>query len=87
MLIMCLKPWVCVKEHHYQLFHNIHDKQRPILEQAPLAKFYTRYGIPEAKFNTTYINHSPITSKIAQAKNLTAHDIWLSGVPSGDREW
>ena len=65
---------------HLQLFHDIHDKQRPILEQAQLAKFYTRYGIPEAKFNSTYKSF-PITSKIAQAKNLAAQ-YQLSGVPA-----
>jgi len=65
---------------HLQLFHDIHDKQRPILEQAQLAKFYTRYGISEEKFNTTYKSF-PISSKIAQAKNLTAQ-YQLSGVPA-----
>jgi thiol:disulfide interchange protein DsbA len=65
---------------HLQLFHDIHDKQRPILEQAQLAKFYTRYGISEAKFNSTYKSF-PITSKIAQAKNLAAQ-YQLSGVPA-----
>ena len=65
---------------HLQLFHDIHAKQQPILEQAQLAKFYTRYGIPEAKFNSTYKSF-PISSKIAQAKNLAAA-YQLSGVPA-----
>lgn len=65
---------------HLQLFHDIHDKQRPILEQAQLAKFYTRYGIPEAKFNSTYKSFA-ITSKIAQAQDL-AKRYQLSGVPA-----
>ena len=65
---------------HLQLFHDIHAKKQPILEQAQLAKFYTRYGISEAKFNTTYKSF-PISSKIAQAKNLAA-TYQLSGVPA-----
>ncbi|MFH7349767.1 thiol:disulfide interchange protein DsbA/DsbL [Acinetobacter variabilis] len=65
---------------HLQLFHDIHAKKQPILEQAQLAKFYTRYGISEAKFNTTYKSF-PISSKIAQAKNLAAN-YQLSGVPA-----
>lgn len=65
---------------HLQLFHDIHAKKQPILEQVQLAKFYTRYGISEAKFNTTYKSF-PISSKIAQAKNLAA-TYQLSGVPA-----
>jgi len=65
---------------HLQLFHDSHAKKQPILEQAQLAKFYTRYGISEAKFNTTYKSF-PISSKIAQAKNLAA-TYQLSGVPA-----
>jgi thiol:disulfide interchange protein DsbA len=65
---------------HLQLFHDIHAKQKPILEQAQLAKFYTRYGISEAKFNSTYKSF-PISSKIAQAKNLAA-SYQLTGVPA-----
>ena len=65
---------------HLQLFHDIHAKQKPILEQAQLAKFYTRYGISEAKFNSTYKSFA-ITSKIAQAQDL-AKRYQLSGVPA-----
>lgn len=65
---------------HLQLFHDIHVGQKPILDQASLAKFYTRYGIPEAKFNSTYKSFA-VTSKIAQAKNL-AVQYQLSGVPA-----
>jgi len=65
---------------HLQLFHDIHAKKQPILEQAQLAKFYTRYGISEAKFNSTYKSF-PISSKIAQAKNLAAA-YQLTGVPA-----
>ena len=65
---------------HLQLFHDIHAKKQPILEQAQLAKFYTRYGIFVVFFNTTYKSF-PISSKIAQAKNLAA-TYQLSGVPA-----
>src|SRR5690606_36272222 len=64
---------------HLQLFDDIHDKQRQILEQAQLATLYTGYGISEAQFNTTYKSFT-ISSKIAQAKNVAAQD-QLSGVP------
>ncbi len=53
---------------------------QPILEQPALAKFYTQFGIPEAKFNSTYKSFA-ITSKIAQAQDL-AKRYQLSGVPA-----
>ena len=65
---------------HLQLFHDIHAGQKNILEQAAFAKFYTRYGVPEAKFNSTY-NSFAVSSKIAQAKSLAAQ-YKLSGVPA-----
>ncbi|MFV5490364.1 thiol:disulfide interchange protein DsbA/DsbL [Acinetobacter sp. ASP199] len=66
---------------HLQLFHNIHEgRNQSLLEQPGLAKFYTRYGISEAKFNSTYKSF-PISSKIAQAKNLAA-SYQLTGVPA-----
>ena len=66
---------------HLQLFHDIHSKNKAeLLEFKGLAKFYTRYGVPEAKFKTTY-NSFAVTSKIAQAKNL-AQTYQLSGVPA-----
>lgn len=66
---------------HLQLFHDIHVGQKSsLLEQAGFAKFYTRYGISEAKFNSTF-NSFPVTSKVAQAKRL-AQTYQLSGVPA-----
>lgn len=66
---------------HLQLFHNIHARgQQNLLEQPGLAKFYTRYGVPEAKFNSTYKSFA-VSSKIAQAKRL-AETYQLSGVPA-----
>ena len=68
------------KKTHLTLFHAIHDQNQPILEQPALAKFYTQFGIPEAKFNSTYKSFA-ITSKIAQAQDL-AKRYQLSGVPA-----
>ncbi|MGE8683888.1 MAG: thiol:disulfide interchange protein DsbA/DsbL [Acinetobacter sp.] len=65
---------------HLQLLHDIHVGQKNILEQGAFAKFYTRYGVPEAKFNSTY-NSFAVSSKIAQAKSLAAQ-YKLSGVPA-----
>lgn len=65
---------------HLQLFHEIHVNGKPILEKDSLAKFYTRYNIPEAKFNSTYSSF-PVSSKIAQAKQL-AQAYQLTGVPA-----
>ena len=65
---------------HLQLFHDIHVGQKNILEQGAFAKFYTRYGVPEAKFNSTFKSFA-VSSKIAQAKNLAAQ-YQLSGVPA-----
>ncbi|ATO19069.1 disulfide bond formation protein DsbA [Acinetobacter sp. LoGeW2-3] len=66
---------------HLQLFHDIHVRgQQSLLEQAGFAKFYTRYGVSEAKFNSTYKSF-PVSSKIAQAKRL-AQTYQLTGVPA-----
>ncbi|MGE8542174.1 thiol:disulfide interchange protein DsbA/DsbL [Acinetobacter sp. ANC 3813] len=65
---------------HLTLFHEIHANGQNILEQAAFAKFFTQFGIPEAKFNSTYKSF-PITSKIAQAQDL-AKRYQLSGVPA-----
>ena len=66
---------------HLQIFHDVHvNGKQTILDQAGFAKFFTRYGISEAKFNSTYKSF-PITSKIAQAKSL-AQTYQLSGVPA-----
>ena len=52
----------------------------PLWEQGAFAKFYTRYGVPEAKFNSTFKSFA-VSSKIAQAKSLAAQ-YQLSGVPA-----
>lgn len=65
---------------HLTLFHEIHANGQNILEQAAFAKFFTQFGIPESKFNSTYKSF-PITSKIAQAQDL-AKRYQLTGVPA-----
>lgn len=65
---------------HLMLFHAIHEGQKPILEKAAFAKYFTQFGIPEAKFNSTY-DSFPIASKIAQAQDL-AKRYQLTGVPA-----
>lgn len=65
---------------HMTLFHDIHVNGQNILDQAAFAKFFTQFGIPEAKFNSTYKSF-PITSKIAQAQDL-AKRYQLTGVPA-----
>lgn len=65
---------------HMTLFHDIHANRKNILDQAAFAKFFTQFGIPEAKFNSTYKSF-PITSKIAQAQDL-AKRYQLTGVPA-----
>ncbi len=65
---------------HLPLFHAIHANRQNILEQASFAKFFTQFGIPEAKFNSTYKSF-PISSKIAQSQDL-AKRYQLTGVPA-----
>ena len=65
---------------HLPLFHAIHANGQNNLEQAAFAKFFTQFGIPEAKFNSTYKSF-PISSKIAQSQDL-AKRYQLTGVPA-----
>jgi protein dithiol oxidoreductase (disulfide-forming) len=66
---------------HLALFHAIHDQRQQIFDQKSQAAFFQKYGgIPEAKFNSMY-NSFPISSKIAQAKQLAA-SYQLTGVPA-----
>ena len=68
------------KRTHLPLFHAIHAGNQPILQKDAFAKFYTQYGIPEAKFNSSY-NSFPITAKVAESNKLAAQ-YQLSGVPA-----
>ena len=65
---------------HIPLFDAIHKEGKQLFDQQSLAKFYVRYGIPEAKFNSLF-NSFAITGKVAQAKKL-AQEYQLTGVPA-----
>ncbi|WP_407409644.1 thiol:disulfide interchange protein DsbA/DsbL [Acinetobacter sp.] len=65
---------------HLPLFHNIHDKGQQIFDQKSQAKFFVKYGVPEAKFNSLY-NSFPITAKVSKANQL-AKQYQLTGVPA-----
>ena len=68
------------KRSHLPLFHAIHVNKQQIFDQASQAKFFTRYGVPEAKFNSLY-NSFAISAKVAQSKRL-AQQYQLTGVPA-----
>lgn len=68
------------KRTHLPLFHLIHAENQQILQKDAFAKFYTKYGVPEAKFNSTY-NSFAITAKVAESNKL-AQQYQLSGVPA-----
>ena len=68
------------KKTHLPLFHAIHAGGQQIFDQNSQAKFFVKYGVPEAKFNSMF-NSFAITSKVAQAKQL-AQQYQLSGVPA-----
>lgn len=68
------------KRSHLPLFHAIHVNKQQIFDQASQAKFFTRYGVPEAKFNSLF-NSFAITAKVAQSNRL-AQQYQLTGVPA-----
>lgn len=68
------------KKTHLALFHAIHDGQKQIFDQPSQAKFFTQYGVPEAKFNTTF-NSFAITAKVSESNKL-AQQLQLTGVPA-----
>ncbi|MEG2695756.1 MAG: DsbA family protein, partial [Acinetobacter sp.] len=61
------------------LFHANGNGQQ-ILDKDAFAKFYTGYGVPEAKFNSMYSSFA-ITAKVAESNQLAAQ-YQLSGVPA-----
>lgn len=67
------------KRTHLPLFHANGTGQQ-ILQKDEFAKFFTKYGVPEAKFNSMY-NSFAITAKVSQANKL-AQQYQLSGVPA-----
>ena len=68
------------KKTHLAMFHEIHDNGNRNFDQASQAKFFSRFGVPEAKFNHLY-NSFPITAKVAEVKKLTMQ-YKLEGVPA-----
>ncbi|MFC6051562.1 disulfide bond formation protein DsbA [Acinetobacter sp. Ac_877] len=68
------------KKTHLPLFHAIHEEGKQIFDQQSQAKFFVKYGVPEAKFNSMF-NSFPISAKIAQSNQL-ARQYQLSGVPA-----
>ncbi|CAB1206615.1 thiol:disulfide interchange protein DsbA/DsbL [Acinetobacter bouvetii] len=68
------------KTTHLPLFHAIHVNGQQIFDQKSQAKFFVKYGVPEAKFNSLF-NSFAITSKVAKAKQL-AQQYQLTGVPA-----
>ena len=65
---------------HLPMFHAIHDKGQQIFDQQSQAKFFVKYGIPEAQFNSMY-NSFPVSAKIAESNKL-AKQYQLTGVPA-----
>ena len=65
---------------HLPMFRAIHEKDQRIFDQQSQAKFFVKYGIPEATFNSMY-NSFPITAKIAESNQL-ARQYQLTGVPA-----
>lgn len=68
------------KKAHVVLFEEIHKNNKPIFDQAAQAKFYSRYGVSEQKFNTMF-NSFPISAKVAESNKL-AQQYQLTGVPA-----
>ncbi|AXY61563.1 thiol:disulfide interchange protein DsbA/DsbL [Acinetobacter chinensis] len=68
------------KKTHIPLLNAIHVQGQQIFDQASQAKFFTKYGIPEAKFNSMF-NSFAITSKVSQANQLSKQ-YQLTGVPA-----
>ena len=68
------------KKTHLPLFHAIHEGNQQIFDQKAQAKFFTKYGVPEAKFNSMF-NSFAITAKVAQSNKL-GQQLQLTGVPA-----
>ncbi|SPL72003.1 thiol:disulfide interchange protein DsbA/DsbL [Acinetobacter stercoris] len=68
------------KNTHLPLFHAVQVENQQLFDQASQAKFFTKYGVPEAKFNSLY-NSFAVSGKIAQSNQL-AQQYQLTGVPA-----
>lgn len=68
------------KKTHLPLFHAIQVDNQQLFDQASQAKFFTKYGVSEAKFNSLY-NSFSVSSKVAKSNQL-AQQYQLTGVPA-----
>lgn len=68
------------KKTHIAIFNAIHLQGQQLYDQQSQAKFFTKYGVPEAKFNSLF-NSFAITAKIAESNKL-AQQYQLTGVPA-----
>lgn len=68
------------KRTHLPLFDAIHLQNQQIFDQASAAQFFTKYGVPESKFNAAY-NSFGVSAKIAESNKLAAQ-YQLTGVPA-----
>ncbi|MDV2440269.1 thiol:disulfide interchange protein DsbA/DsbL [Acinetobacter gerneri] len=68
------------KKTHLPLFHAVQVENKQLFDQASQAKFFTKFGVPEAKFNSLY-NSFSVSSKIAKSNQL-AQQYQLTGVPA-----
>ncbi len=68
------------KRTHLPLFHANFSGNQKVLQKEAFAKFFTRYGVPEKKFNSMYDSFA-ITAKIAESNQL-ARKYQLTGVPA-----
>lgn len=53
---------------HLPLFHAIQVDNQQIFDQPSAAKFFTKYGITEEKFNNAY-NSFAVSAKVAESKD------------------
>jgi thiol:disulfide interchange protein DsbA len=65
---------------HIPLFHAIHKEGKQVFDQASQAKFFSKYGVSEQKFNSLFDSFA-ITAKVAESNKL-AQQYQLSGVPA-----
>ena len=68
------------KRTHLPLFHINNVGNQKVLQKDAFAKFFVKYGVPEAKFNSMYDSFA-ITAKISESNQL-AQKYQLTGVPA-----
>ncbi|TCM64344.1 thiol:disulfide interchange protein DsbA [Acinetobacter calcoaceticus] len=68
------------KSTHIPLFNAIHKDGQQIFDQASQAKFFSQYGLSQAKFNSMFDSFA-ISAKVAESNKL-AQQYQLTGVPA-----